>query len=304
MRFVTFLVLMGLVVSPLRATPGETGLASTKIGIGSRITAMGDAGTASADEVTAMYWNPAGLTYLPSDHAEIVFMRNQWLQKNNNGNYLGMAFRLGTFVLGTGIALYSSNNIGLYGNTPSDDGPVGYFSAHDVTASLAVAYHIAHNLSAGITLNGLYAKIYTEAATGLSVTTGVRYSCYKQRLQFGLVVRHLGGTNALYQEKIVLPLTVAGGVTYRFVLGNETHILASGDLVQVRGEVLRLLNGIEFRYHVLALQVGYKTAHTYYQDAFTFGGGIILSHFRMHYAYVPFSNDLGNAHRFTCTMVL
>jgi hypothetical protein len=48
-----------------------------KIGVGGRATAMGDAFVAISDDVSSLYWNPAGLVL--SKKNEIIFSHNTWV---------------------------------------------------------------------------------------------------------------------------------------------------------------------------------------------------------------------------------
>ncbi|MCB9250237.1 MAG: UPF0164 family protein [Ignavibacteriales bacterium] len=48
-----------------------------KIGVGGRASAMGDAFVAVANDVSALYWNPAGLAQAVDD--EIMFSHNNWV---------------------------------------------------------------------------------------------------------------------------------------------------------------------------------------------------------------------------------
>ena len=58
----------------------KTGTTSAKflsIGVGSNAVGMGGAYTAVADDATAMYWNPAGLSF--HDTKEIYFNHANWI---------------------------------------------------------------------------------------------------------------------------------------------------------------------------------------------------------------------------------
>ena len=62
-----------------------------KIGVGSRATAMGDAFVAVANDVSALYWNPAGLTQFSEN--QVMFSHNQWVVDINH-DFIGAVYHL------------------------------------------------------------------------------------------------------------------------------------------------------------------------------------------------------------------
>ena len=72
----------------------KTGTTSAKflsIGVGSNAVGMGGAYTAVADDATAMYWNPAGLSF--HDTKEIYFNHANWIA-DISFDYFGLTLPL------------------------------------------------------------------------------------------------------------------------------------------------------------------------------------------------------------------
>ena len=63
----------------------STGVPFLLIGPNSRFGAMGETGTAIADDATAMFWNPAGLAN-QQKYTEINFTHSPWLSGLNIGD--------------------------------------------------------------------------------------------------------------------------------------------------------------------------------------------------------------------------
>ena len=63
----------------------STGVPFLLIGPNSRFGAMGETGTAIADDATAMHWNPSGLAY-QKKYTEINFTHSPWLAGLNIGD--------------------------------------------------------------------------------------------------------------------------------------------------------------------------------------------------------------------------
>ena len=84
----SILVLM-LSYSCYASGPGTTAANYLKIGVGARATAMGGAFTAIADDATALYWNPAGLSQIKGKQLSASY--NSWFAGINQG-YLSLVF--------------------------------------------------------------------------------------------------------------------------------------------------------------------------------------------------------------------
>jgi hypothetical protein len=109
------------------------------IGIGAKAQGMGNAVVASIDDVTAGYWNPAGLAGMgPDKGLQVGAMHSEWFAGVGKFDYLGMTLPFGSTNRRIGISLIRfgiddiPNTLSLY----EDDGSVNYdnivsFSAAD-----------------------------------------------------------------------------------------------------------------------------------------------------------------------------
>src|SRR5688572_18755571 len=71
---------------------GTSSLQFLKIGVGARATAMGETFIAVSNDITALYWNPAGLMQFTEYGAH--FSHNEWLVDLNH-EFLGGVYRFG-----------------------------------------------------------------------------------------------------------------------------------------------------------------------------------------------------------------
>ena len=97
-RIILFLILFPLISLKAQLFPtlgGQRAGISTaqflKIGVGGRATAMGDAFIAVANDVSALYWNPAGLVL--TEKNEIMFSHNSWVVDIGH-EFLGASFHI------------------------------------------------------------------------------------------------------------------------------------------------------------------------------------------------------------------
>src|SRR5262249_19120785 len=80
---------------------GTTAASILGIGVGSRATGMGEAYTAMADDVSSLYWNPAGIALL--NQSEASFMYNQ-SYRDMNYNYASLGLSLENGGVGGSLA--------------------------------------------------------------------------------------------------------------------------------------------------------------------------------------------------------
>ncbi|HNL06671.1 MAG TPA: hypothetical protein PKH93_03790, partial [Chitinophagales bacterium] len=73
------------------------------IGIGARALAMGNAQSAIVNDVTAAYWNPAGLQQMP--HAQISLMHAEWFAGIAKYDYAGFAMPIADKKRAVGLSI-------------------------------------------------------------------------------------------------------------------------------------------------------------------------------------------------------
>ncbi len=151
------------------------------IGVGARAFGMSNSLVASADDVTAAYWNPAGLLR-QEDKIQLSFMHSEYLAGIANYDYLGLS----ALVKDQAAIAFSMIRFGVDGipNTLEliQNGQINYdrvreFSAVDYAFLLTYAQKTAVE---GLTLGGSAKIIHRRAgefttAWGFGVDIGVQY---------------------------------------------------------------------------------------------------------------------------------
>ena len=88
---------------------GAAGAQFLKIGVGARASALAGAYGSLANDVTAMYWNPAGISDISGIAANISY--TQWFAGFSH-NFAGLVLPLGdSYRLGVSLTSFSSGNI-------------------------------------------------------------------------------------------------------------------------------------------------------------------------------------------------
>ena len=278
---------------------GQSGLAFLKIGVGSRGAALGETYATLADHPTAIYGNPAGLATAKGTH--LAFTHSSWLGSINH-EFAAATFPSFGGTLGLGVIMLSIPGIEL--RTKPTAEPIGTFEAQDIAVALAFGKQWRQNLSVGLTVKYLYEKIYLNSTTGFAVDLGGLWQTPIENLKLGLTLQNLGTTNALQKEKIKLPALVRVGGAYTLPFsenGNQLTLVAEHVQFLQGGDANNA--GAEFLLRkILALRAGYLFNRDH--RGVTAGFGTTLGRYQLDYGYAPFTNDLGNAQRFSVEVKL
>ena len=149
---------------------GTTAASFLEMGVGSAAIGMGDAYTAIAEDVSALYWNPAKIASI--DNFETMFMHQPWLV-GINYNFMGAVLPIeGVGAVGLGITVLNSGDME---ETTMDyqDGTGSFFSATDLSIALTFARQLTSNFSFGFTGKYITQRISTMEASALAVDFGV-----------------------------------------------------------------------------------------------------------------------------------
>lgn len=175
---------------------GTTAAEFLLIGAGARGTALGGAYAALATDVTAMYFNPAGLAQLArpgamvSTYSYIADTRYSWI---------GAAFPMagGARSIGFSIGSFGFDNQPVYTvEEPDGDGRV-----YDVSESFIAgtyAQNFSDRFSAGLTLKMIRDELGSASASAFAVDLGTNFHAMvgNRPLRAAFVIQNLGSTLA------------------------------------------------------------------------------------------------------------
>jgi len=280
---------------------GTTAADFLNLGVGARAIGMGGAYTAVADDATAMYWNPAGLSQVTSKTA--TFMNAPYIQDSSldYGAYAQNLGALGAF--GVSVDYFSAGSIAQTQNYQN----VGTFSPYDMAISLGYAYTFKdsgflNGYSMGLAAKYIDSKILS-AATAEAVDLGILspdYDILGRPLKLAFTVSNLGTDMNFGSLAEPLPLTIKTGGSYKIL----ENWLASLDLAFPRGGNPYFNVGTEYGIWKDAIwnftgRAGYSSYTLNSIDGFTgpsFGVGLEYKEADVDYAFVPYGG-LGQAHR-------
>jgi hypothetical protein len=302
-----------------------TGASFLKLGVGARALGLGSAYTAVANDVTALHWNPAGLSQL--NKKEIGAMHAE-LFADSRYDFFGYAMPILSSpqpstspnpslqrrgVIGVG-AVYLTQGA-LEGRSESR-AQTADFSASDLAITMGASRFVTRQVSLGMNLKIIQSKIAGFSSTGFAMDFGSLYhpsSLSSYPLTFGFAIQNVGSKMQFLEEGYQLPLTLAGGVGYNLL----KSFLISADLKHQPYDSRTAFGiGTEFSpVSILSLRAGYITSAmrptNSANNGFTeqisnlsglgLGVGLKLGPSVIDYSFTP-AGELGNSQRISLSL--
>lgn len=285
-----------------RADVGTSGAVFLKLNAGSRPAAMGEAFAGIADDVNAIYYNPAGTALLPKP--EFTAQYGSWFQSISY-NALGFVYpvrNIGTFGLGV-VNLGVSD---IEKRAADTETPDSTFSASDYAYYLHYSRQVVRHIAAGVNVKIINQKLDTESATAYAGDAGILWETPVAGLSAGLAVQNLGTEVKFNKTGDPLPLNIKTGFGYALEWEDRSRLTMGIDVNLPRDNDLLLSGGGEYRRQVskdfsCALRAGYKNVSQEKlggMAGITAGAGITWRQFGLDFAWVPYG-DLGDTFRYS-----
>lgn len=330
----TVLLVLACAVSNVFAV-SEAALLFLLISPHARAAGMGEAFVAVADDVSAIYWNPAGLAF--QEDRQFTSMYAKWLPQFNLDDlyYLFGAYRQSIRGLGTVGINVTYLNLGEQ-NITEETGPevVGTFNSNEWAISLGYATLLSENLGVGLNVRfirsnladvGAGAEKGSGTANAFAVDLGIlKKNLFIDRLNFGFNVSNLGPkiTYIDASQADPIPTNIRVGLAYRLLDQQYNKITLAFDvnklmvnrsaegpdsvwksMVTAWGNDDYILNmGGEYWYaDLIALRAGYNHDPAGNVKFLSFGAGLRYAIYQFDFAYVaaPEGHPLSDTMRFS-----
>jgi len=296
------------------------------IGVGGRALGLGGAYAAIADDVTAGYWNPAGLSKL--NYPQLILMHDERFGGLENYDYgafalpAGQNATLGLSVIRLGVdniantqsAWTDLNHDGIPQSNEIDYSKITYFNAADWAMYLSYAHAASERFSYGANLKLIRRENGVSSATGVGFDVAAQYSA-TDHLMLGANVQDITttlvawntGTNELISPTVKLGSAYAiNAFEGRFLPAFDVDIRfedrQSASNAHLGAMSFDFHTGIEFEYkNLVALRAGYSDI-----GSLNLGAGIHLPKFDIDYSFAKFdgTDQIGNTHRISLTFTL
>jgi len=293
---------------------GTTTAAFLEIGYGSSITGMGDAGVSIVNDLSSVYWNPAGLAFMKKNQAH--FSYQPWIVDINT-SFTGAAIVLpnvGAIALSIIHAGYGSMDVT---TLEMQEGTGEKFSAGEYAINLTYARKLAQWFSFGATAKYISSKIWHVNANAFALDLGVQIHTNffsvtgkrKDGMKIGMSIANYGselkysGIDMLNPIDILpeeegnykyvpgqfrmsswqLPLIFRIGIALQPIATARQKLLLTADALHTNNSDESVNLGSEYSFNAAGfgtffLRCGYKALFLdNSQYGMTYGGGLLLN---------------------------
>jgi len=266
-------------------------------GAGARSLAMGGAYVALANEASAPYWNPAGLTQI-NEH-EFLAMYAPFFEKTSYNfiSYVHPLGKMGNLAI-SDVFLYSEG----YEEVDDDGNVLGTNqSIFNNAVSISYANIVCRQISLGASLKLIHERVMKYSGNGQGIDLGMLYKPL-DGLSIGLAVQNVMEPKVtLRYDPNVYKMNFKGGLALNAF---SNRLILTADVNKLVDEKAYFSAGIEISPWEKAasslkrvdLRVGCNQLQT-----FTCGLGLKIKSLSVDYAFS--THDMGNLHKFALTFV-
>jgi hypothetical protein len=304
---------------------GAAGSQFLKIDLGARANGMGGAYGAVANDLTSIYWNPAGLADVRAISAN--FSYTQWFA-NFNHMFAAVSMPLGeNFTTALHMVSFGCNNIEITTMDVSE-GTQTYYSVNDLAVGLSLSGYLTEEFSFGVTAKYISNSFANLNANGISFDVGTMYKTGIQGITLGFSIHNLGpemqfsGQNLNTTVKLnnsldaapldaqylsssySIPLTFRAGISSEVYNDETNRILGALDFVTQSDSKEQYILGAEYTWNsILSLRGGYKIG----SDQLGLAGGVGINYIgggfsgQVDYSIAP-TKDLGLVNRISVAL--
>lgn len=302
------LLLTGLAPAAFAANNqvGTSAAQFLKLGAGSRAGAMGEAYSAVADDVYAVYYNPAGLTRLKGSQLSAAHAQHfQGISYEFAGFGYPVKDEKGEVHSAWGAAIYNLSIADIERRSADTRAPTGSFTAGDNSYNISYARLMTPRLSLGLTGKFIQQNIDSYSASAYAADLGVQYTVpavFRGRpLWLSGLVKNVGTEMNFAGVPDPLPRAVVFGAG----MPVAENVKVAVDATKYRDTDLYFGVGTEYIHPFTenvsgALRAGFNT-HRKDNDGTnmpTFGAGVNFYRAGFDFAWVPYGS-LGNTFRFS-----
>lgn len=299
-------VLMLLALAPLptygQAKVGTTGAQFLELGVSARAMGMAEAFTAVANDVSAAYYNPAGLTALLGREAMFTYVAmpvdvsHGFFAIASPLESVGGVVAFSAYGLTSGYMTITTHERGTEVGTGQE------FRADDLALGLSYGRYLTDRFSVGLTVKYIGEYFADETAHGWGADVGTSYDTGFRGFKISMIISNFGPDLKMIEKAYPLPINFKFGGCVNMLQGGEHLLTVAAEGSHPSDNLEKYNAGLEYTFKDrFILRSG--TRMNYDVDGLTFGGGVRLpfqqdKEIRVDYAYQDFG-ILTQVHRFS-----
>lgn len=238
-----------------RGKVGTTGLQFLKIGVSARAIALGEAFTALANDASAIYYNPAGLTQLSG--RQLFLNHTEWVA---DIRYEFIGFVLPTSMLGTfGVhaALLSTGD--MKRTLPYVGWTGEYFNASDWLIGLTYSRMLTNKFSIGGNVKFIVEHLDNQHVQNWAVDFGTLFDIGVRGIKFGMCINNFGPNAKYLSEEFSMPVNFKFGFVFNVAQWGSHNIVSTIEGCHPNDNVEQLAWGMEYNLSDwISLRMGYR----------------------------------------------
>ncbi|MDT3740249.1 MAG: PorV/PorQ family protein [Candidatus Kapabacteria bacterium] len=276
---------------------GAAGGQFLKIGVGARANGMGGAFGAVSNDLSSIFWNPAGLAEISTMSAD--FSYTQWFATYSH-NFGAICMPVGDgYTAAFSVVSLSSGDIPVT-TVEKPEGTGSVYQVNDIAVGATFSGFLTDQFSFGITVKYVQNAFSSVTANGFAFDIGTKYDTGIQGIKLGFSMHNLStqmqydGTDlrktmklddALSQAPLDatliaypynLPITFRAGLAADILEIDEHKLLGSADFITLTDVPEQFCLGAEYVWNdLLAIRGGY----IFGQNQLGISGGVGLKYF-------------------------
>ncbi|MDZ4700518.1 MAG: PorV/PorQ family protein [Rhodothermales bacterium] len=183
---------------------GTTAADFLSIPVGARATAMGNAITASVDDATSIYWNPAGLAGI--DKGAVTLEYADWLV-GLDFNFLSVALPMGNGAIGIGLTSMRTPDMEVT-TVDQQNGTGETFTAGSYALALSYARDLTDRFSVGGSVKVVNERIWNSSASGVAIDVGTLFITPFRGIRLGASITNFGSKMQLSGDDLLVVVDI------------------------------------------------------------------------------------------------
>lgn len=219
MKILTFIVLTSFLNVFSQTKVGSTAAPFLNIGVGPRAISMGGGFSATANDVTALYWNPAGISR--TENNEAMFAHTSWFA-DITFNWAGAKVNLGDLgAVGLSVTYLDYGKMEVT-TLREQDGTGEFFTAKDMSLALSYAYNLTDRFSIGGSVKYINQSIWNSSANAIAFDLGTLFYSEIFNMRIAATISNFGTDMQLSGKDLLVLYDIDPNI-----YGNNDQILAN-----------------------------------------------------------------------------